>query len=134
MKRSPLLKFESSAFAVVPGECKKTNAGIYGKTLAGWLAEQLRRAGVAAEDVIPEDFGWCVPVKISPYSLYVVCANDAAADHWQIFAFIEGGLADRVLRRDRSAEHLAPLYASIRRCLESSSVVHGLREESLDIS
>jgi hypothetical protein len=134
MKQSPLLKFESSAFAVVPGEDKETNPGIYGKTLAGWLGEQLRLAGVAAEDVIAEDFGWCVPVKTPPYSLYVACANDEAADHWQIFTFVEGGLMDRILRKDKSAELLAFLYATVRRCLESSSAVHGLREDTLNIS
>jgi hypothetical protein len=81
MKQSPLLKFESSAFTVIPGEDEETNPGIYGKTLAGWLGEQLRLAGVAAENVIAEDFGWCVPVKSPPYSLYVVCTNDEAAGH-----------------------------------------------------
>jgi hypothetical protein len=134
MMQSPLLKFESSAFAVIPGEDEETNPGIYGKTLASWLGEQLRLAGVAAEDAIAEDFGWCVPVKSPPYSLYVACANDGAADHWQIFTFVEGGLLDRILRKDKRAELLAPLCATVRRCLESSSVVHGLREETLDIS
>jgi hypothetical protein len=133
MKQSPLLKFESSAFAVIPGEDEQTNPGIYGKTLAEWLGEQLRLAGVAAEKVIAEDFGWCVSVKAPPYSLYVACANDEAAGHWQVFTFVEGGLMDRILRKDKSAGLLAPLHATVRRCLESSSAVHGLREESLDM-
>jgi hypothetical protein len=55
MTQSPLLEFESSAFAVVPGEDEKTNPGIYGKALAQWLAEQLRAAGFSVEDVIAED-------------------------------------------------------------------------------
>jgi hypothetical protein len=133
MKRSPLLKFESSAFALIPGEDEETNPGIYGKTLAGWLSEQLRLAGVGAEDVIAEDFGWCVPVKAPPYSLYVACANDGAANHWHTFTFVEGGLMDRVLRKDKGAELLASLHATVRRCLESSSAVRGLTEASSDI-
>jgi hypothetical protein len=133
MKQSPLLKFESSAFAVIPGEDEETNSGIHGKTLAKWLGEQLRLAGVPAETEIAEDFGWCVPVKAPPYSLYVACANDETVDRWQVFTFVEGGLMDRILKKDRSAELLAPLYATVRCCLESSSVVHRLREESSDI-
>jgi hypothetical protein len=34
MKQTPLLAFESSAFAVIPGEDHETNPGIYGKALA----------------------------------------------------------------------------------------------------
>jgi hypothetical protein len=68
MKQSPLLEFESSAFAVLPNEDNETNPGIYGKALAQWLANQLRAAGVPAGEVIAEDFGWCVPVESSPLS------------------------------------------------------------------
>ena len=130
MKQSPLLRFESSAFAVIPGEDEETNPGIYGKALAAWISDQLRLAGVPAGNVIPEDFGWCVPVKSPPYSLYVSCTNGEPAGHWQIFAFVEGGLTNRILRKDQSAELVAGLYATLRRCLESSAVVHGLSDEA----
>ena len=48
MKQSPLLEFESSAFAVMPGEDEETNPGIYGKALAQWLADRLRAAACGA--------------------------------------------------------------------------------------
>jgi hypothetical protein len=35
---------------------------------------------------------------------------------------------DRILRKGKGAELLALLHATVRRCLESSSEVHGLRE------
>ena len=76
MKQSSLLKFQSSAFAVIPGEDEETNPGIYGKALAVWLGERLRAVDVCAGTVIGEDCGWCVPVKSPPYSLYVACPND----------------------------------------------------------
>ena len=47
MKQTPLLAFESSAFAVIPGEDHETNPGIYGKALAQWLAGEPRAAGSA---------------------------------------------------------------------------------------
>jgi hypothetical protein len=129
VKRGPLLSFESSAFPVTPGEDEGTNPGIYGRELASWISEQLRAVGRHAGSVIPEDFGWCVPVSSPPYSLYVVCASGELAGHWQIFVFSEGGLVDRFLRKDRSAELVADLYTALRHCLESSPVVYGLGEE-----
>ncbi|MGB8331154.1 MAG: hypothetical protein WCE62_13610 [Polyangiales bacterium] len=66
MKQSPLLTFESSAFAAIAGEDLETNPAIFGKALALWLAEQLRTAGFRAGDVVAEDFGWCVPSERNP--------------------------------------------------------------------
>src|SRR2546427_3929078 len=93
MKQTPLLEFESSAFAVIPGEDRETNPGIYGKALAQWLAERLRAAGFAPGPVIAEDFGWCVPVQSKPHSLYVACASRGEkSGQWRVFGFAEGGL------------------------------------------
>ena len=130
MKQSPLLEFESSAFAVTAGEDEKTNPGIYGKALAIWLAEQLRAAGLPAHDVIAEDFGWCVPVESTPHSLYVACASGEEPNQWRVFVFAEGGVMARLFGKDKSVESLASLFAAVRRCLESAPTVRGLREEA----
>jgi hypothetical protein len=131
MTQSPLLEFESSAFAVASGEDQETNPGVYGKALAQWLAEQLRAAGVSVGDVIAEDFGWCVPVASKPHSLYVACASTGERpDHWRVFAFAEGGVMARLLGKDKRAESLAALYAALRRSLESAPTILNLREEA----
>lgn len=131
MKQTPLLEFESSAFAVIPGEDEETNPGIYGKALARWLAEQLRGAGFSPGEVIAEDFGWCVPVQSERHSLYVACASTGEkVQEWRVFAFAEGGVMARLSGKDRRADALAALYAAVRRCLESAPSVHGLREEA----
>lgn len=130
MKQSPLLEFESSAFAVAPGEDEETNPGIYGKALAQWLAEKLRRAGFPIGEVIAEDFAWCVPVDSRPHALYVACASGDRPDRWRVFAFAEGGVMARLLGRDRSAEALASLFTAVRSCLESEPRIHGLREDT----
>jgi hypothetical protein len=131
MKQTPLLTFESSAFAAIPGEDEETNPGVYGKVLAQWLAAQLRASGFSVGDVIAEDFGWCVPVKSEPHSLYVVCASTGeTSTQWRVFAFVEGGVLSRFLGKDRSAESLATVFTAVRRCLESAAAVRGLREEA----
>jgi hypothetical protein len=130
MKQSPLLTFESSAFAPLPGEDEETNPGISGKALARWLSGQLRDAGFTTGDVIAEDFGWCVPVEAKSHSLYVACAStDENADRWQVSAFAEGGVMSRLLGKDERAQSVASLFSAVRRCLESSPNVFGLREQ-----
>src|SRR4051812_31558278 len=105
MKQSPLLEFESSAFAVIPGEDERTNPGIHGKALAHWLSEKLRAAGFSTGDVVAEDFGWCVPVELKPHSLYVACASSGEEpNQWRVFVFAEGGVVARLLGKDKSAE------------------------------
>ena len=129
MKQSPLLEFESSAFAVIPGEDEETNPGIYGKALAHWMAEQLRNAGFRVGEVVAEDFAWCVPVESSPHRLYVACSNTGETlQHWQAFVFAEGGWIARVLGKDARAESLESLFASVRGCLSAAPHVQGLSE------
>src|SRR6266849_1022453 len=103
MRQSALLDFESSAFAVERGEDEHTNPGVFGKALASWLAEQLRLHGLHAEEVIAEDFGWCVPVESKPHSLYVACASaEGTPNHWRVFVFAEGGVVARLFGKDTS--------------------------------
>ena len=91
MKKSPILEFESSAFAPLPGEDEATNPGVFGKALAQWLGNQLRRAGVATGEVIAEDFGWVIPVKNGPYFLRVACSRGEKPNGWKVFAFAGEG-------------------------------------------
>jgi len=131
MKQSALLEFESSDFAVIPGEDQHTNPGVYGKALAQWLAGQLRTRGVSAGDVIAEDFGWCIPVESTPHSLYVACVStEDEKNHWRVFAFAEGGALARLFGKDKSAESLLSLFASVKAALEAAPTIQGLREEA----
>jgi hypothetical protein len=130
MKQSPLLEFKSDAFAVSPGEDEATNPGVFGKTLAEWLAGELRARGWAAGEVIAEDFGWCVPVPSKPHALYVACAS--ADDHpgaWRVFTFAEGGLIGRVFGKDTREEDVARAYEAVKAAVIARSDVRDVSEE-----
>lgn len=127
MKQSAILEFESSSFAIVPGEDEETNPGIYGKELARWLAERLVAAGVAAEEPFAEDFGWCVPVDSKPHALHVACSStEEGPNQWRVFAFAEGGLFARMLGKDKSGEELAKLFTAVCGCIESESSIRNV--------
>jgi hypothetical protein len=128
MKQSPMLIFECADFVVTYDEDRETNPGLFGKSLARWLAEQLHAAGFPAGAVFAEDFGWCVPVGPKPHTLYVVCQGSGDAE-WRVFAFTEGRIIARLLGRDRSGVLLAEVFGAVRRALESAPSVRRLREE-----
>jgi hypothetical protein len=119
MKQSPLIEFRSTIFEVAEGEDEETNPGIYGKSLAAWLASQLR---VPEEDVVAEDFGWCVPVKSSQHRVYVACSSeDGSKDKWRVFVFAEGGFVSRVLGRDTRVAEVTSVFARVKQMLEANS-------------
>jgi hypothetical protein len=130
MRQTPLLAFESAVFPHSPDENGKTNSRIYGRALANWLAEQLREAGVPVQKVVPEDFGWCVPVKTDSHSLYLVCAGTHdKPNHFKVFGFAEGSVVARLIGKDSTANALAVLFETVKRCLEEDPTIENLRQE-----
>ena len=130
--QSALLLFESNAFQVAAGEDRDTNPGIFGRALAEWVGERLRERGLPAETVIAEDFGWCVPVRLSPNAVYVACASGEESPdtgRWQLFVFAEGGLLSRLFGKDTRREAMDRVFAAVRQALESSPDIHNLSEE-----
>ncbi len=67
--------FRSTLFDIEPGEDAETNPRIYGKQLAIWLKSKFEAVGYGVEEVIPEDWGWCVMCTREPYRLWIGCTN-----------------------------------------------------------
>ncbi|MYN02276.1 hypothetical protein GTP41_09205 [Pseudoduganella sp. DS3] len=125
---SPILMFQSTQFDIVQDEDKLTNPGIFGRSLADWVAKELPAHGYQAlGEVIPEDFAWCVPVAAADCELYVACAN--AEEGWQIYVFADCGLMARLIGRDPRAETVAGLYSAVRAILESAPGIQDLHTE-----
>jgi hypothetical protein len=130
--QSAMLHFESSAFGTDPSEPEETNPDIFGRSLAQWVGARLRERGLPAEEVIAEDFGWCVPVRLAPHAVYVACASEEempASWRWQLFVFAEGGLLQRLFGRDTRREAVDRVFGAVRQALESSPDIHDLSEE-----
>ncbi len=131
MPQAPMLTFESSAFPVTSGEDEETNPGIFGRSLAEWLANRLSERGIATHGVIAEDFGWCVAVASEPHKLFVACSNaEEQQTLWQVFAFSEGGVLNRLLGRDKAAVALAELHGNVKDILSKEPSVSGMKEEA----
>ena len=129
MTQSLLLDFKSDAFGIAPGEDEATNPGIFGKSLAEWIASELCARGLPTGEVIAEDFGWCVPVESKPHSLYVACTSIDEPGTWRVFVFAEGGLVGRLFRKDTRAEDVAHAYAVVKAALVERPDVREVAEE-----
>ena len=89
--------FKSRQFPIEPGEDRDTNPGIFGRSLAGWLAAQLRQGGYTVEEPIAEDFGRLLMIHRKPFMLWVACASvDDSPDEWQVQVVAESGLLGRL--------------------------------------
>jgi hypothetical protein len=68
--------FRSDLFLIDPKEDEETNPFCYGKSLAEWLRIKFSELGYQPEQVIAEDWGWCLMLKREPFMLWVGCGND----------------------------------------------------------
>ena len=88
----------TSALSIARDEDTDTNPGVFGRSLANYLATQMRARGWNVESIIPEDFGYCVMLARKPLMLWIACGNrNGSTDEWIAFAVAEGGLLKRAL-------------------------------------
>jgi len=87
----------TNAFPIEPGEDADTNPGRYGRAFAQFVADGMRAKGELVEDIVPEDFGWCVRLGRNPFR-WVGCGNrDGETEEWMAFAVVEAGLVKRLV-------------------------------------
>ena len=69
------VEFRSSKFPPYEGEEEQINPGLWGKRLAEYLVGKLSNAGIQTEEIIPEDWGWYIPVKNESFRLALCCGH-----------------------------------------------------------
>lgn len=95
--------FSTNFFQAIADEELYTNQGRLGKSLALWLAEQLRIRQIAVVEVIPEDFGWIIILSRQPIFYWIGCGNvDDELREWTVFLVVEKSIFQRLMRRTLS--------------------------------
>lgn len=127
--------FTSPLFQIQPGEDSETNPGRYGRMLAFWIKDQLERRGFDVEDVLGEDWGWCVVCHGRPYMLWVGCGNvdqavlpEAVSRPfneliWKCFPVAEVSWFARLFKRVDATADLARLDATLRDILSTQDQI-----------
>lgn len=67
--------FRSDLFRIDPHEDEQTNPHCYGRELAAWIKARFTELDYTPEDVITEDWGWCVMLDRSDGLLWIGCGN-----------------------------------------------------------
>jgi WD40 repeat protein len=128
MKKSQTLSFRSPNFVALPLEDQSTNPGVYGQSLATWLSNELQERGIPTRKVIPEDFGWCIPIVTTPHRTYVACASaDETCQIWNIFVFSEGGLLARLVGKDSRRQNIDRTFSIVHSILSASPIIQDLK-------
>jgi len=75
-----LVRFRSNKFPPYEGEEEQINPGLYGKRLAEYLVEKLKEMKIETEQIIPEDWGWYIPIRNDGFRLAICCAHQKSGD------------------------------------------------------
>jgi hypothetical protein len=108
-------------FAIEPGEDQETNPGRYGRAFARWLAEQLAARGEPVQQVVAEDWGWCLILARKPCLLWIGCGNrDDRTDEWCAFVGAEPNLLQRLLCTVDTRPAVARLHVMLNEILQQA--------------
>ncbi len=116
---------KTDLFEIDPKEDEETNPFVYGKQFSEWLRSKFIGLGYDVEEVIPEDWGWCVMCKREPFWLWVGCSsimeNEPEEGYlpnkdeitWHCFATAEVPFFKRIFKKIDSSEELAKLQTEL---------------------
>lgn len=82
------VEFRSNKFPPYNNEEEELNPGVWGKRLAEYLVLKLSELGIGAGDIVPEDWGWYVPVEIDGLTLALCCGHQQG-DNDQFLCFTD---------------------------------------------
>jgi len=69
------VEFRSDKFPPYEGEEEQINPDLWGKRLGEYLKKKLGPEGIETDELIPEDWGWCLPVKNDAFSMWIGCGH-----------------------------------------------------------
>ncbi|PLP97683.1 hypothetical protein [Cupriavidus pauculus] len=126
------LWFRSTLFEIEPGEDKETNPYCYGRQFSRWLHDRLATEGRMIEEIVPEDWGWCLVVQRKPYLLWVGCGSVHDFDTkqssdavpvgsdvvWSCMVVAEQSLFGKLLRGNNTVSGVDALFRQVKHIVE----------------
>ena len=122
------VEFRSDLFPPYEGEEELINPGIYGKRLAEFLRDGLRKEGFEPSEPVAEDWGWVLPISNPQFTLWIGCANYAEYPEG-FLCFIEPHKSSirKLLKKVNTLERLSALQAALDRVLAEDAGIRSKR-------
>ena len=112
--------FRSDKFPPYDGEQDRINPGLWGKRLAEYFVEKLKGTGIETEAIIPEDWGWYIPIKNGGFRLAICCGHqDGDDDEFLCFTEPATPIVKKWFKTIDATEPLGRLVAAMEKILAS---------------
>ena len=112
--------FRSDKFPPYDGEQEQINPGLWGKRLAEYFVEKLKGTGIETDEIIPEDWGWYVPIKNEGFRLAICCGHqNGDDDEFLCFTDPDKPVIKKLFKKIDATEQLTRLVAAMERILAS---------------
>ena len=121
------VEFRSSKFPPYEGEEEQINPGLWGKRLAEYLTQKLSEKGITTEEIIPEDWGWYIPVSNEGFRLAVCCGHqDGDDDEFLCFTDPATPLVKKLFKKIDATAQLSRLVDALEQILTSDPEIRNI--------
>ena len=119
--------FRSNKFPPYEGEEEQINSGLWGKRLAEYFVKKLNEMGIETQEIIPEDWGWYIPVKNDRFRLAVCCGHQNGDDD-EFLCFTDPATPTirTLFKKIDATERLSRLVAAMEKILASDPEIRNV--------
>jgi hypothetical protein len=122
------VEFRSDRFPPYEGEEEQINPGIFGKRLAEFVRDGLRKEGFEASAPGAEDWGWVVPIPNPQFSLWIGCGNyQEYPDGFLCFIEPHTPSIRKLFKKVATRERVSALQAALDRVLSGEVGIRSKR-------
>ena len=119
--------FRSNKFPPYNGEQEQINPGLWGRRLAEYFVERLKGTGFETKEIIPEDWGWYIPIKNDGFRLAICCGHQYGEDD-EFLCFTEPAtpIIKKLFKKIDATERLGRLVAIMEEILEADPGIRSI--------
>lgn len=119
--------FRSNKFPPYDDEEEQINPGLWGKRLAEYLVENLKGTGIETEEIIPEDWGWYIPIKNEGFRLAICCGHQNGDDD-EFLCFTEPAtpIIKKLFKKIDATEKLGRVVAALEKILAADPKIRNI--------
>jgi hypothetical protein len=122
-----LVTFRSNKFPPYEGEEEQISPGLWGKRLAEYFVEKLNETGVETLEIIPEDWGWYIPIKNEGFQLAICCGHqNGDDDEFLCFTDPDKPITRKLFKKIDASQQLGRLVAAMENILSSDPEIRNV--------